>query len=208
MKLQSNSFVYGAAIPGEFAFAVVAPSSHVSFSTNRNPHLAWSDVPAGTRSFALVCHDPDVPSRGDDVNEDGREVPVSLPRVDFYHWILLDLPATTHELVAGSHSEGVTLRGKSGPTAPGALRHGINDYTGWFAEDCEMAGDYYGYDGPCPPWNDALLHHYVFTIYALDVQSLDVRGPLTGANVSVALKGHVLASASLTGTYTLNPRLA
>ena len=110
MKLQSNSFVDGAAIPGEFAFAVVAPSSHVSFSTNRNPHLAWSDVPAGTRSFALVCHDPDVPSRGDDVNEDGREVPVSLPRVDFYHWILLDLPATTHELVAGSHSEGVTPR--------------------------------------------------------------------------------------------------
>ena len=49
-------------------------------------------VPAGTRSFAIICHDPDVPSQGDDVNQEGRVVPATLPRVDFFHWVLVDLP--------------------------------------------------------------------------------------------------------------------
>ena len=46
-----------------------------TFSDNVNPHLAWSELPAGTRSLALICHDFDVPSRGDDVNQAGREDP-------------------------------------------------------------------------------------------------------------------------------------
>jgi Raf kinase inhibitor-like YbhB/YbcL family protein len=210
MKLLSQSFQDGAAIPGEFAFCVIDPASHVRLSGNRSPHLVWSEVPEGTRSFALICHDPDVPSRGDDVNQEGREVPSDLPRVDFFHWTLIDLPATLRDLPAGSHSEGVTARGKQGPQAPagGAWRHGLNDYTGWFAGDADMAGQYHGYDGPCPPWNDSIVHHYVFTLYALDVASLDVQGALSGPTVRESIKGHVLASASITGSYTLNPRLA
>ena len=207
MQLKSDSFIDGAAIPGEFAFAVIDPSSHVALSKNRNPHLAWSDTPAVTRSFALICHDYDVPSRGDDVNKEGREIPSSLPRVDFFHWLLLEIPPGIRAIAAGSHGEGVVARGKPGPGAPGGLRHGINDYTGWFAGDPNMKGNYYGYDGPCPPWNDSIIHHYVFTVYALDTPHLDVRGELTGANVRAALAGHVLAQAHLTGTYTLNPRL-
>jgi phosphatidylethanolamine-binding protein (PEBP) family uncharacterized protein len=92
-----------------------------------------------------------------------------------------------------------------GPTAPNGTRHGINDYTGWFSGDLDMRGEYYGYDGPCPPWNDELVHRYVFTHYALDVPQLEVRDPLNGANLTAALAGHVLASASLSGTYSLNP---
>ena len=42
-----------------------------------------------------------------------------------------------------------------------------------------MSGDYFGYDGPCPPWNDALVHRYVFTLYALDVATLGLQGPFT-----------------------------
>lgn len=207
MQLKSNSFNDGAVIPGQFAFAVIDPKTHVSLSNNRNPHLAWSDAPAVTRSFVVICHDPDVPSRGDDVNQEGREIPASLPRVDFFHWLLLDIPPATHEIAAGSQSVGVVSRGKQGPAAPGGLRHGINDYTGWFAGDPNMKGNYYGYDGPCPPWNDSIVHHYIFTIYALDVPRVDVRGELTGANVRAALAGHVIAQSHLTGTYTLNPRL-
>lgn len=207
MKLSSLSFSDNAIIPGEFAFAVIDPVTHVALSNNRNPHLAWSDVPAGTQSFALICHDPDVPSSGEDVNQEGREVPASLPRVDFFHWLLLDIPAVAREISAGSHSDGVLARGKAGPAAPDGLRHGINDYTNWFAGDEQMAGDYHGYDGPCPPWNDTLVHRYVFTLYALDLPHIAVNAPLTGANVRDALAGHVLAQASLTGTYTLNPDL-
>ncbi|PAT40250.1 YbhB/YbcL family Raf kinase inhibitor-like protein [Vandammella animalimorsus] len=209
MKLISHSFQDGQAIPGEFAFGVPDAKAHVALSANRNPHLAWSEAPAGTQSFVLICHDPDVPSRGDDVNQEGRTVPADLPRVDFFHWLLLDIPATTTEIAAGAHSDGVTPRGKSGPEAPRGMRHGINDYTGWFAGDAQMQGDYYGYDGPCPPWNDALRHRYVFTIYALAQPQLQVDGPLTGANVRAALqRAQVLGQASITGLYTLNPAVS
>ena len=49
-------------------------------------------APARDR-WRSLCHDPDVPSRGDDVNKEGRIVPASLPRVDFFHWVLVDLPS-------------------------------------------------------------------------------------------------------------------
>ncbi|PHV10741.1 YbhB/YbcL family Raf kinase inhibitor-like protein [Chitinimonas sp. BJB300] len=211
MQLNSQSFTHGAVIPGEYAFAVVDPASHIRLSSNRNPHLTWTNAPAGTQSFVLICHDPDVPSRGDDVNQPDREIPATLARVDFFHWVLINLSPEQQTIVAGSHSEGITAHGKAGPMvagdARGQLRHGINDYTGWFAGDPAMSGDYHGYDGPCPPWNDSIVHHYVFTLYALDVATLAIDGQITGPKVRAAMASHVLAEASLTGTYTLNPRL-
>jgi Raf kinase inhibitor-like YbhB/YbcL family protein len=208
MELRSDSFPNDGSIPGEFAFCVPADEGHVALAPNRNPHFAWSGAPEGTRSFALICHDPDVPSRGDDVNQEGRTVPADLPRVDFFHWVLVDIPPSVTEIVAGSHSDGVTARGKP-PGAAGREQgvQGINDYTGWFAGDEAMRGDYGGYDGPCPPWNDELLHHYHFTVYALDVESLGLSGSFTGQQALDAMAGHVLARASRVGTYTLNPRL-
>jgi len=213
MKLWSKAFADDAPIPGEFAFCVPDAASHVTLSSNRNPDLHWDDAPAGTRSFVLICHDGDVPSKGDDVNQEGREIPASLPRVDFFHWVLVDIPPGLNSVPAGSHSDGVIARGKPGPEAlagtatAGGLRHGLNDYTGWFAGDADMKGDYFGYDGPCPPWNDSIIHHYVFTVYALDIDRVPVEGKFTGADVRRAIQGHVLAEARLTGTYTLNPRL-
>ena len=207
MKLSSKSFPQDGRIPSEFAFAALDTGTHVSLSSNRNPHLAWDDVPAGTKSFVLICHDPDVPSRPDDVNKEAREIPASFPRIDFYHWILMDIPPTVREIGAGAHSDSVTPRGKSGPSAGGGLRHGVNDYTNWFAEDPEMRGEYYGYDGPAPPWNDSIVHHYVFTLYALDVPHLEVQGDLSGPHAVKALGracprksrsyGHVLVECAL-----------
>ena len=205
MKLTSSSFADNGVIPAEFAFCAPDPGTHVTLSKNRNPHLAWSGVPAGTRSFAIVCHDPDVPSRGDDVNQEGRTVPKSLPRIDFFHWVLVDLPANASGVEAGEFASSVTPRGKPGPEAPRGARQGINDYTGWFAGDKEMAGDYYGYDGPCPPWNDEIPHRYVFTVYALDVERLEVQGSFGGNDVRRAMQGHILGQAAITGRYTLNP---
>lgn len=205
MKLTSTSFSEGQAIPGDFAFCTSDPAHHVCLGKNLNPQLAWHEAPAGTQSFALICCDPDVPSKGDDVNQEDRSIPASLPRVDFFHWVLVDLPASLREIRQGEFSSDVTPRGKPGPAAPHGARQGINDYTGWFNGDNDMRGDYYGYDGPCPPWNDEIRHRYVFTVFALNLARLPLDGRLSGQQVREAMHGHILAQASLTGIYTLNP---
>ncbi len=204
MQLQSDSFQNNHQIPGEFAFGVPANEGHVALSANRSPHLSWTEAPEGTRSFAILCHDPDVPSVGDDVNQEGRTVSRDLPRVDFYHWVLVNIPHSVQGLAAGADSDGVTAGGKpTGPASNGT--RGVNNYTDWFAGDPDMGGDYGGYDGPCPPWNDEILHHYHFTVYALDTENLDLPERFGGPEVVAAMEGHILGTATLVGTYTLNP---
>lgn len=206
MKLWSDSWTNGDRI-GERYAAGRLDGEGVGFSDNVNPHLAWSELPAGTKSLVLICHDFDVPSKGDDVNQADREIPSDLPRVDFFHWLLVDLPPTVTSIAEGEFSRGFTARGKPGPATLHGARQGLNDYTGWFAGNAEMAGSYFGYDGPFPPFNDSLVHHYVFTLYALDLTRLPIEGAFTGAQVREALAGHVLDAATYSGTYTLNRRL-
>lgn len=205
MKLTSESFGNNQRIPAEFAFCAPDPKTHATLSKNLNPQLAWSDLPKGTQSLVLICHDYDVPSKGDDVNQEGKTIPASLPRVDFYHWVLVDLDPQGGPIKAGEFSSGVTPRGKKGPEGPRGARQGVNDYTMWFASDKDMSGNYFGYDGPCPPWNDTIPHHYVFTLYALDVAKCGVSGTFKGPDVLAAIRGHVLGQAALTGVYSLNP---
>lgn len=206
MKIWSAAWSNGEAIPERFAAGRLADDG-VGLAANLSPPLAWTDLPAGTRSLVLVCHDFDVPSRGDDVNQADREVPADLPRVDFFHWLLVDLPATVSGLAEGQWSRGFTPRGKPGPATDGAARQGLNDYTGWFAGDAHNGGRYFGYDGPLPPFNDSLVHHYVFTLYAIDLDRLPVEGDFDGPQVREALTGHVLGAATWSGTYTLNRRM-
>ncbi len=212
MKLWSESWVNGERIPARYAAGKPDGAGGVTFSDNLNPHLAWSDAPLGTRSFALICHDFDVPSRGDDVNRADREVPADLPRIDFFHWVLVDIAAGVSHIAEGEFSRGFTPHGKPGPAIDRAgwqgARHGLNDYTGWFADNPDMAGNYFGYDGPFPPFNDSLVHHYVYTLYALAIAQAPLAGTFTGAQARQAIHPHVLAEAAHSGTYTLNPRLA
>jgi Raf kinase inhibitor-like YbhB/YbcL family protein len=207
MKLWSDSWTNGDRIGARYAAGRRDAQGAVGFSDNLNPHLAWSELPAGTRSLVLICHDFDVPSKGDDVNQPDREVPSDLPRVDFFHWLLVDLPPSVASIAEGEFSRGFTPRGKPGPAAPHGARQGLNDYTGWFAGNAEMAGQYFGYDGPFPPFNDSLVHHYVFTLYALDIARLPLEGAFDGERTRAALAGHVLDAATYSGTYTLNQRL-
>ncbi len=206
MQLRSDNFANGQPIPAEFAFG--RRGDPVALSDNRSPQLAWKDAPPAARSFVLTCIDPDVPSRGDDVNQAGRTVPADLPRVEFAHWLMANIPAECGELAAGSCSDGITARGKHEPFGPPGSVQGVNDYTGWFAGDAAMGGDYLGYDGPCPPWNDALLHHYHFKVHALDVVALPLVKGFSLAELRAAMAGHVLAEAELVGTYSLNPAVA
>ena len=204
MRLSSQSFEHCQRLPGEFA-AGVRTRDGVGFGPNRNPHLSWDDVPAGTRSFALLCIDPDVPTVPEMVGKPGIVIPVDQPRCDFVHWVMVDIPAQVREIATGSASDGVVAHGKRGPAGPTGSRQGLNDYTGWFAGDEAMRGDWLGYDGPFPPPNDARLHRYFFRLFALDVDRLELPARFTAGDALRAMQGHVLAEALLQATYSLNP---
>ena len=100
LVLTSTSFTAGGAIP----------SAHTCEGADRAPALAWSGVPAGTKSFALIVDDPDAPDP-------------KAPQTTWVHWVLYDLPATASALPAG-----VTVA-----TLPAGAREGRNDWgtTGW-----------------------------------------------------------------------------
>ncbi len=207
MKFECVSFTDSSRIPDRYAFCKPDPASKITFGENFNPGFRWSELPAGTKTLALVCHDSDVPTDPSLVNQEGKTIPASLPRADFFHWVLIEMPTNRTRLEEGDLSRQVVTGGKSDSYTNQGARQGINDYTGWFASDPAMKGDYYGYDGPCPPWNDEIVHHYHFTLYALDVSELPVDDRFTGPEALAAMEGHVLASARITGTYTLNPEL-
>ncbi len=208
MKLSSESFSHEQRIPERCAFCVADPEQHARLGPNLNPALSWSEVPEGTKSLVLICHDPDVPARPDNVNTEGKTISARRKRTDFHHWVLVDIPADAVGIQEGEFSDGVIQKGKAGPASARGTRQGINGYTQWFAGDEDMAGNYFGYDGPCPPWNDSIVHHYHFTLYALDFERCPVGGEFTGRAVLDAIEGHILETATLTGTYSLNPAVA
>jgi Raf kinase inhibitor-like YbhB/YbcL family protein len=73
MELTSTAFKEGADIPKQ----------HTGDGADLSPPLQWSGVPQGTKSYALICDDPDA------------------PRGTWVHWVLFNLPAETHELGLG-----------------------------------------------------------------------------------------------------------
>jgi phosphatidylethanolamine-binding protein (PEBP) family uncharacterized protein len=88
MRIWSDSFKPRGPIPAEFAMGQAD-----GFARNRNPHLAWDEVPEGTRSFALLCIDSDAPTVAETVGRDDLEIPVEQPRTEFVHWTMVDMPA-------------------------------------------------------------------------------------------------------------------
>ena len=203
MQIGSDSFAPGKSIPVEFAMG--APSG---FGGNRNPQLHWDQVPDGTRSFALLCIDTDAPTDPATVGRDDMQIPVEQPRTEFVHWVMVDIPGDQRSIAAGSCSEGINAHGKHAPPGPRGTRQGLNDYTGWFAGNADMAGDYRGYDGPYPPANDLRVHRYFFRLFALECERLPLPDRFTAADVFRAIQGHVLTEAAVWGTYSLNPGIA
>lgn len=86
MILQSIDIKPGGAIP----------ALHTCDGANVSPHLEWSEVPAGTKSFAFSCFDPDSPSG------------------DFLHWLVINIPATTCDLSQGGRTGGDDLKNDFG----------------------------------------------------------------------------------------------
>ena len=204
LQVTSDTLSHGERVPDAHAFGTPDGSGKAEAGGgNQSPHLRWSGAPEGTRSFAVIVYDPDVPGDPSDVNQEGKTLPEDLERVDFAHWLLVDIPADVTELPEGAGSTEIVVGGKP----PGRTEHGVsgvNSYTDFFEGDPDMGGSYGHYDGPFPPWNDERLHHYHFTVYALDVPSLGLEGEFKLDDVRKAMEGHVLDEGELVATYTLH----
>lgn len=196
----------GARIPVENAFGVPTEDELFTFGPNISPAISWTAGPEGTKSYAVIMHDASVPTVFDDANQEGKTIPADLPRMDFYHWILVDIPPDTTSIAKGAESVSVVAKGKPVGPADYGVR-GANDFGMFMAGNPDMAGEYGGYDGPAPPWNDEIIHEYHFTVYALDVESLGLSGAFNGKDAVAAMAGHILAKGSVTGLYTLTPSL-
>jgi Raf kinase inhibitor-like YbhB/YbcL family protein len=208
LTLESTSIADGRPIAETYALHVPTPDGRSDFGGgDRSPHLAWSGEPEGTRSFALSIVDPEVPADRSRMGVEGLSLGDDEPRVDFAHWLVADIPPDVHEIPEGAGGDGFVPKGRpSGPPVPGAVT-GQNGYRGLFEGNPDLEGVYGGWDGPYPPWNDEVVHHYVTTIHALDVGSLGLQPGFTLEEFRQAIHGHVLDEGQIVPTYTLNPSL-
>lgn len=176
------------AIPATFALCKPTADGKSTGGMNQRPTLRWSGAPEGTKSFAIIVKDPDVPADFADADKEGKTVLEDAPRQLFYHWALSGIPAAQTELPGGD--------AKIPPRIGTQHVNSLGTYVPTPAQ----------YGGPCPPWNDARTHHYHFTVYALD-KDFRVKKDASAAEVEKQLQDHVLASGTVTGTYSLNAAL-
>jgi len=188
LVVSSKSIENGKPIAEKFAFCAPDGAGKTKNSSNISPEISWSGAPAGIKSFAIVVVDQDVPAKFDDANKDGKTIAADFPRQNFYHWVQVDIPANVTKI---AESEGKKF------TSGVAL---INNFASFMKD--KPATDFKGYDGPCPPWNDARIHNYHFGIYALDVAKLDVKPTDDASKTAAEIEKHAIAKGELVGTFS------
>jgi Raf kinase inhibitor-like YbhB/YbcL family protein len=206
--VESDTLRDGHPIPDKHAVAIPTPDGRAEIAgADRSPHLRWSGAPDGTRSYAISVVDPDVPADRGRMGVEGLSLGDDEPRVEFAHWLVADIPVDVREIPEGADGDGFVPRGRPpGPTSVGGIS-GANGYRGLFEGNSELEGTYGGWNGPFPPWNDEHVHRYIVTVYALDAESLGLEPGFTLEEFRDANEGHVLATAEIVPTYTLNPSL-
>ena len=158
----SNSFKDGDYLPKDFILS--ADFGFGCAGGNKSPHLKWSGAPAGTKSFALTCFDPDAPTGS-----------------GFWHWVVVNIPAGVTELPLDAGNP------MSGKLPAGALM-----------TRTELGNS--GYLGPCPPQCDH-PHRYLFTLFAVAADKLDVTADTSPAVAGFNLHFNTLAKAEIMGLY-------
>lgn len=154
----------GKAIANKFVFKGFGCSGD-----NISPAISWKNPPKGTKSFAVFIHDPDAPTGG----------------AGFWHWLVIDIPATATGLEQGAGAADATGGGSKLPT--GARQ--INTDFGTP-----------GYGGPCPPVGNK-PHRYNTTVYALKVDKLELPANPTASLTGFMVNGNAIGKAKFTATY-------
>jgi Raf kinase inhibitor-like YbhB/YbcL family protein len=205
LKVSVDTFKNGEMIPNKYAFCVPAAQGHTAPGDNLSPGISWSRGPRGTKSYVILLYDTDSPAeQRDKINKEGVTMTPAIPRRTFFHWVLVDIPPNILSLKEGADSDARVVHGKPATPAAAGVR-GLNDYTKVTAGNDATKGQYYGYDGPCPPWNDEVVHHYHFAVFALSAKKLDLPQDFDGAAVLDVIKDKVLAQGEVVGLYTQNP---
>ncbi|MDK1118292.1 MAG: YbhB/YbcL family Raf kinase inhibitor-like protein [Anaerolineae bacterium] len=153
-----------------FSNGDVLPDRYVE-SSRFSPHLIWTGVPEGTKSFAISVTDLDVPEA------------FNFPRL-FAHWLVYDIPPDVTELVEGVSPDGQL------PKNAKELR---NDFVTF-----GIPGFDRGYGGPWPPDRS---HRYMFTVYALKVSELNITVDDDFVSFSKAVLPVAIGNTSIVGTY-------
>jgi Raf kinase inhibitor-like YbhB/YbcL family protein len=205
LKVSVDTFKNGEMIPNKYAFCAPAAQGHTAPGDNLSPGISWSRGPRGTKSYVILLYDTDSPAeQRDKINKEGVTMTPAIPRRTFFHWVLVDIPPNIRSLKEGADSDARVVHGKPATPAAAGVR-GLNDYTKITAGNDATKGQYYGYDGPCPPWNDEVVHHYHFAVFALSAKKLDLPQDFDGAAVLDVIKDKVLAQGEVVGLYTQNP---
>jgi Raf kinase inhibitor-like YbhB/YbcL family protein len=151
---------------------------------NVSPELSWSGVPAGTKSLALTMYDPDALAywwyRAKSLALAVYD-PDASTRSGWLHWVIVNISANVTSL----------------PKDAGNVRAGLAPAGSIQSRTSFGPG---GWGGPCPPQGDK-PHHYVFTLYALDLDKLSVNENTSPTSVGFSLHYHALGKATLSGTY-------
>lgn len=186
IKVTSKSIENGKPISEKYAFCKADGKGKTTNAGNLSPELSWSGFPTETKSFAIVVVDPDVPAKFDDANQDGKIIAEDFPRQNFYHFVRIDIPSL-RTFIDDANTDKII-----GKTL-------INDFPS-FVKD-KPPESFAKYDGPCPPWNDKRLHHYHFTVYALNVTTLETK--VKNAKDAISeIEKHAIAKGELVGTYS------
>ena len=151
-KLSSKELIHNEKLP--IAQVLNMPDTN---GGNVSPQLSWNDPPINTKSFAIICHDPDAPK------ENG-----------WYHWLIINIPVNVKSIEQGGKIEGAIET--------------ITDFKTT------------GYGGAYPPIGHG-IHHYNFTIYALDIEKLNVNKNDNPTEVEKLIKTHSLAQSTITGLF-------
>ena len=209
LKVRVDSIQSGEMIPTKYSFCMPAAQGHIEPGPDISPAISWTKGPRGTQSYAITVTDTDSPKTDrEKMNKEGMTVPKSATRQTFVHMVLVDIPANVRSLPEGAASNARVVHGKPAAQTKVGVP-GLMDFTKIFAANDALKGKYYGYDGPCPAWNDEIdPHHLHFMVYALSVKSLNMPQDFDGPAVIDAMKGKVVAEGKLDALYTTNPETA